>query len=643
MARTPPKTPPPEPVTTVPHDLCQLLHFVPQVFVKDGVSYLGWMSRFPTLVTNEARSTSGIGDCKHICATLVYNRGLGGLQLAIRTHGLQCVGGYANVRGELRFLLHGVLRGTVTIWSSDSDCQFVAAAEGEPPAGTSQNCGTNSENCRNNGPGYGTPPGGIDLARCQYTDSPLCIYCVPLEANTDCSIETEQRCTPCGTDESLGRGFAPPGARIDPQGPIGGANPQQSSHDLFLDDQRFYANDGSAGLVRYYLKGFRGYVSPIFPDPTFVGRALHTLCCTWLCNFMVNYDAEKAWRLFCTEVLQAPFPQTRRQTDPRFFTISFSHDRICLIHFNFANVSGGCFQLRDQFCFTAGTPDLAPDDLDYWAHLHDGDGTLTVLDSLRMSLNMRFATDTARYRFREPECQKVCDDAIFGVRNLDGMQSLDRPSGSGRNFKYDDPLLNKWSRDKGWPDCATAPAVRRGGGAPWTVYVQPHGTGCKLPADLVYRRVVTTLHLSVERAEHGFIQSTSGIRALATFRCVVFLGVRLRPGWEDIPCPVQLAFGGACDPSFVNPENNLILTADECSTVPLSLEWRGMQGPRPWSKGPGLFQTPRSHARCCDALSVIDGLVIPGEVNNFGSPDGPQVFGGDVVLGLNIPPESFGC
>lgn len=105
-------------------DLCQVMHFRAVPFVRNDVTYTGWMSRTRTLATNERASSLGYGDCKYICAPTVYNRGRGTMQVAILTSGLQSVGGFAAGFGHTRALLHTVLRGTVTIWSSGTECRF---------------------------------------------------------------------------------------------------------------------------------------------------------------------------------------------------------------------------------------------------------------------------------------------------------------------------------------------------------------------------------------------------------------------------------------------------------------------------------------------------------------------------------------
>lgn len=508
--------------------------------------------------------------------------------------------------------------------------------------GVGSNCGTTAPGCSGVGSTHGVEPTGIDPA-CHYVVDGShgldCIYCVPLEDQTDCSIE-QDRCTPCGTGASLGRHFLPVGARIVPFN----RGPTNRSDDVFRNVSEFVAGDGGGPTVKYYLKSFTGMVDPVHPDPTFNGNDPGGGdCCTWLCSWMTHNDGLRAWTLFCHEVPQARWPNLPNLRDLIDFAF-IRGNKILYVHFNFANLGDSCFQLRDQFCFTAGTPDVVPPNVDFWAHMDNADSHLIELDSLRVSLNLRFATDRARYRYKEPECATIADDALSGLRTFSQLREVYRPSGT-RFIKYDNPLLNEWNFEERWTDCATAPAVKRNGGsgAAWTVYVVPHGTDCRFPADLVYRRVVLTLSLSVERAFLGWPRvRTPGIRAAATFEAFVEMRVRLRPGWESIDCAVRPQFT-PCGADFVDPAKNLILISDGCGTVPLTLRWRGMQGPRPWSRGPFTFQTPRSEARCCDALAVIDGLVIPGEVNDIAHPDGSQVFGGDVVIGLKTTLSGLGC
>ena len=81
------------------------------------------------------------------------------------------------------------------------------------------------------------------------------------------------------------------------------------------------------------------------------------------------------------------------------------------------------------------------------------------------------------------------------------MSGLTSP-GHSRLNSYDQSRLNRWQHEEGFGPCVDAPTVNHGGirgGTPWAIYVEPWGSGCRFPADLVFRRALFTLRISGDR------------------------------------------------------------------------------------------------------------------------------------------------
>lgn len=103
-------------------DLSQRIQFRAYPFEREDVTRTGWVSVEPTLGLNERMSNDALGFFKHIRAQLVYNRGRGTMQLAILTDNKQSIGGFLNGGGHTRAMLPVVVRGTVTLWSTGTEC-----------------------------------------------------------------------------------------------------------------------------------------------------------------------------------------------------------------------------------------------------------------------------------------------------------------------------------------------------------------------------------------------------------------------------------------------------------------------------------------------------------------------------------------
>ncbi len=117
-----PLTPSPGPVSPHPN-LCARVNFRAYPVVRNGVGYVGWVSTKRTLVTPRgAVGAVGEGECKRICAPMVYNRGRGTMGLAIIAGGSLCYGGFLPIAGRTRGALHGVLHGGIVIFTTGLEC-----------------------------------------------------------------------------------------------------------------------------------------------------------------------------------------------------------------------------------------------------------------------------------------------------------------------------------------------------------------------------------------------------------------------------------------------------------------------------------------------------------------------------------------
>ncbi|MEK6798831.1 MAG: hypothetical protein AABZ12_07700, partial [Planctomycetota bacterium] len=260
----------------------------------------------------------------------------------------------------------------------------------------------------------------------------------------------------------------------------------------------------------------------------------------------------------------------------------------------------------------------------------------------------------SRYPAAEPDCRTLHNDVL---RQLSTMRELDQLERDTRFYRYDQDAMSRWKKDIYYEPCAARPIVRHGGdagGEPWTVLVRVYGEDCAWPADLVIARVTYDLTLDIDRADLGVPPSPyeTHSRLAAQFHAYVELSVRLRAGWEQIPCRLRLNAGNPCDPILENPfletlDKYLVTTADGCTIVPRKIEWRGMRGPRPWSKGSFAYQpVPVGAELCCDFLKELHGLVIPGECNDFAGEkpwERTQRWDGAVAIGLISPPSVAGC
>ncbi len=108
-------------------NLCLMTHFAWRKVVNArGVAHLALISRYKTMAVNQELPTrgSGRGDCKYVCAKLYVNKGRGTLLAAIRSENTWCVGRTANVSGRMRIVLRAMIRGTVMMFSTSTECAW---------------------------------------------------------------------------------------------------------------------------------------------------------------------------------------------------------------------------------------------------------------------------------------------------------------------------------------------------------------------------------------------------------------------------------------------------------------------------------------------------------------------------------------
>ncbi len=469
-----------------------------------------------------------------------------------------------------------------------------------------------------------------------------CNYCVHPPQEVPCSIEHTEHDEVCGANAGSGRTgvWLAGGVLIAPNTP-----------DIYGDMNLFLANDGLRGRVNYYLKRLAGRVYPEYQGNT-------EDCCYWLCHWTVHNQPAFSWELHCNRPIQYPSAQQGSQRIPRPFFVD-PNNHPTFVHFAVGGKAHSCFQLIDQWCMSGG-PDtgtcgvtdeggVAP----CWTHLAEGEARLTVLDSIGVDLNMRIATDSSRYPHKEPECVWIANDALKQVGEY--VLGLTSP-GHSRLNSYNQARLNRWTHTQGFGPCVEAPAVNRGGtkgGIPWTIYVEPWGSSCRFPAELVFRRAIFTLFVSGDPGGFNNPESPrtccpdephhlNQMRIFATFSCRLELAPRLRPGWEEIGCSYRFVNEDPCELTFIDPLRYTIVASDGCTRIPTVITWRGLLGPQPWSR----VETPyipnaRNLNTCCSFLHALHETVIPGEVNDAANPSGSQRFDGDVILFLNVEPRTI--
>lgn len=314
-------------------------------------------------------------------------------------------------------------------------------------------------------------------------------------------------------------------------------------------------------------------------------------------------------------------------------------DPIGVVEFDLSSLGKGCFRLADNFCLTSG-PELDCAGQPCWAHVGHGNiRQLQVLDRIDVDFSDDFGWAAPseggedRYPHAEPAYVRIVN-AAFGL--LDGL--VGDVNNHPRQSSFDRNSLNHWWEQRIY-DCLEAPAVPGADGQPWPIYVVPYRTQCAYPADLVVRYVNVELWLSGDPGNTDFYGNTDDlwkIRVLAKLKVRMELDVRLRPGWEQLDCPVRMAadLADRCSPEFEDPDYLMLFTGEGVTRIPRELHWVGLQGPRPWSRGPFDYeQEARVYGLpCCTFICAIDGLVIPAEVDDTGDPDAGQRYAGDVVL-----------
>ena len=719
-------------------DLCARVEFQLRYVVRNGVGCTGWVSRHRTQVNAN-------GNCQHLEARLALNRERGVMGPAFISEGKLCYGGFANVNGNVRGMVQGILRGHLVIMFSTTACdpvkiRYQAQAVCDRPPIEDPLC-------------YDRP---IDPGK-------DCIYCVdtselPLP---ECTIEQNVHSYPCG---ALGQ---PSGGALLPYGFM--IYPAPGMYDLTGDDTPFRANQGLTGKVKYYLQDAVSMgVDPLYVHPE--APNFCDICGAWLCNIIMSYlNPYVAWLMQCTSVLPAT-PDTvtgaccqfldrehtifetcddRSQAEcwtlgdyakwrgagsqcelvncmslpgcegidmrapcclpdgrcisvtkgacdahgglwfggdvcrladgslvelppqdcialggrpvgglcgEQCVSVTCPHQDINLQVRQFAlvfqrpigfvqfgagwsSLPPPCFPVVDNQCFSGGPDNLeACDGLPCWLHVTDSDASLRTLDSITLDCDMRLAETSQdavnRYPHAEPQCVQISNAVLATVGTL--LKGL---TGRSRLHSYNRVGINKWYERMYW-DCATdAPVICE-------VEVRPYKTPCSFPADLVLTEVRADLWLSGDNGHPAFTSPAEfgKVRVAAVLEVVAILAIRMREGWGEIDCPVGVINEppNPCNPVLSDPERYMILASGGCSRVPRSVEWRGLVGPRPYSAVRAFDYESRSQTSlmCGDVLCGIDGLVVPGEVNDLADPDGVQRFSGDVVLLLDDNPAN---
>ena len=206
--------------------------------------------------------------------------------------------------------------------------------------------------------------------------------------------------------------------------------------------------------------------------------------------------------------------------------------------------------------------------------------------------------------------------------------------GHQRRTKYDNRLINLWQHSQTWP-ChdpaespfgADVPLVRRRGGPSgsgsaqcddyWCVFVAPYDDRCRHTYWVFLKQVIIELWLSVQVGGDG--SRFLGMIDVRLDLQLWYNGTLVIPCNDRVKYPTPSTINRCAPP--ISGERIAYTTPDGMDYVPLTVRWRGLLGPQPWSK----FESPTipSLGFCTDIQNRLeDGVVIPGEVNDATDPD----------------------
>lgn len=641
-------------------DLCPRVDFVPWPVKHGNVTYLGLVSRKMTQTRNADLAAPlcedrPLGFRDWVFASWNLNLITGALQVTIKSEGTRCIGGFCPSAAPDRpsgfgAALRGVLRGWIMIFSSGTECppSFVA---GQYVAGETDACGP-----------YG-PPLYPDASCGHNTDlDNICPYCHLTPLAIDCTIERGGCSNTSIDDECVCHAgeFGTGVASRQPSGFMPGARfTSNVIPDVYGRTGQFFAQSSDGiGLVIYSLSPvYPIMVDPLWPDPRTVRDGL---CCPWLCRAMIHNE-KQAWRIWCNEIIKSQ-DGNADQNVPKPLPFSFAQDqRICNVHFAFGShlsINRDCFQLHDQNCFTVNP------DHETWGHHVESDpkhvAYRDMIADLGVYLGEATIAPSPTFRHRHASVRKFMNDVLRGVGRVVGpdpntpIMNLTHASHYAR---YNEASLNLWTGVKAWgcpPTIETGEDMRRliaktnpDTGvittALWTVHVRMRDTTCIWPAFVLLSSVEATLRLS---SEPNVYLDPPRTAYYAQFRLVAtlslyFQGNPVCGGIRREPT------AGPCEPRFVLAsgdvpiDRQLAYALDEGSDyVPLTIEWRGILGPRPWSRkfdarsvGGCIGWTNICNEGDLPAGGVLDqGLEIPGEPNDTADGDPPQRFSGRVIV-----------
>lgn len=674
-------------------DLCARVNFQARRVVQDGVGYVEPVSAHRTQVNNQ-------GQCKRIRAGFVLDPVRGTFGIAISSADRLCYGGFAALGGKVIGALRGVLSGHISIWFSGTDCipqvaGLARAIDCTQPLPAPAECyespvppGKDCIYCA---------PSDTECTIEQEVDEPPCsAYGAPgggrrLLPSGATIIPQPKAFDIYGDDQEFLAGHERTGLVKYYLQPSIVVNVDPLWFDLEFPDYCGRCDNWLCVITLNYLGhlAWNLFCTRVRKEPGGFGACCFdnqdgTFTCQTGLTKQVCEDYGGTWRgagsrcssvdcssspysyracclpsgqcidvteeecrahggtgnqpsMYCRDVT---CPESNPNLEPREVQLSFQ-EPIGFFNADFTEGHPRCFNLHDQFCFSANTG------MDPWGNSPcgfqtpcweniGGDQLLLKLDTIGIVCDMRWAETSQdgvnKYPHLEPECIQIANAAFGKVGDLlTGLNHADRFA------DYMSSQLNRWEQLITL-DCREAESI-------WPVEVIPYQTTCAFPADLVIWQISARLFLSGDPAnaasdtppeqEDPYYGDFGKVRVAAVFICTVKLKVRLRPGWESSDCPVQMANDQEhpCDPVFVDPDRYMVISSGGCTRVPLELNWKGIHGPRPWSKGPfGYEKQPGGSTPCCDLVCAIHGLLIPGEVNDTSDPDGLHRYDGDVIL-----------
>lgn len=508
--------------------------------------------------------------------------------------------------------------------------------------------------------------------------TPGCIYCTASGArdNPPCVLALPSPSEPFNS-ELCADALAAAGESIITR-PLVTLDYQDGYTDVEGDSTRWTSETGEDW--RYYLRSPRMLVDPCADDVEYCDEGVGFS--PWLCRWYTQNEAQSsAWRMYCNGPLNTGSQTAVSQNVDREFRVSlvgqstFTRPPV-FVRFGFGATS--CWDdFDDVYCYSDGCwdPDAVPPASTLWGCVgaersSDGQARVDAIsDDLLLIADPQINVEAADYASggRYPHARdgadlklkQLCWDEVakYLAEQFDaGLSVLQHSSGG----PFDAPSKSRWS---------SGPTIFQGRIVSNTTIRlnEPRLGWTPLVARLELDTLAITLTLNVEPrlnretnllerrvfAAIHFVLQVKVVRYAATDAALLDdHGHNFVSSLADDPTDLDVlnpVSGGA------HPNITLMPTAvidGEDAIIPQTMHWHGLKAVSPYSLGVDTYEPPfcaelwEGPLTCCDAYYEIDRTTIHGEVNDHGSPTGPQRYKGSVglrVKNLNSSAQNFGC